>query len=167
MVSIGKRIVLLICVLGTMWLLVGCAWTGEQFKNNDTSEVMDTGAWESGTSYFNDYKIDITGPKVGSPSPGTLWSTYYETGDTTVYVDFYGKEGSLEKRIEELEKEGHVIQKGVLWGNACRFYIDEATIAMIPMGEDGYLQVEFTYEGDDLVEMTRVSDGFTLTIEKE
>lgn len=133
---------------------------------NQTTTEEDTGAWESGTVYYNDYKIAISGPKVGHPSHGTLWSTYYEDGEESIDVDFYGKEGSLEKRIEELKAEGKDVSKGWLWGNECQFYLDNATIAMVPLGDDGYLQVEITREDGALTEMTRVHNGFTMNIEK-
>lgn len=151
--------------------IMGCSFSesGGRAEVQVTSEEdMDTGAWEKGTVYYNDYRIDIEGPKVGHPSGDSLWSTYYEDeNEKDVNVDFYGIEGSLKERIEELTAEGKEVSKGWLWGNKCQFYIDNATICMIPLGEDAYLQVEFTHDDDSLAELTRVSDGFTLTIEKE
>ena len=107
---------LLCCIMiGSM---VGCGERSNQIGQvNSEEEEMDTGAWESGTVYYNDYKIDITGPKVGHPSGETLWSTYYEDDDKNVDVDFYGKEGSLEERIEELTAEGIEVSNGWLWGH--------------------------------------------------
>ena len=169
---VRRKILICLCAMTSISLLVGCV-QGRGLSNDgqstqeDTQE-MDTGAWESGTVYYNGYRIDIEGPKVGHPSSGSLWSTYYEDeNEKDVNVDFYGIEGSLKERIEELTAEGKVVSKGWLWGNECQFYIDKATICMIPLGKDAYLQVEFTHEEDSLAELTRVSDGFTLTIEKE
>ncbi len=78
-----------------------------------------------------------------------------------------GGDASLEERIEELTAEGKEVSQGKLWGNECQFYIDNATICMIPLGEDAYLQVEFAHEEDSLAELTRVSSGFSLIIERE
>lgn len=157
-----KKILAYIFIVVLSLSLVGCA------QNESTTEEMDTSAWEKGTVHYNDYRIDIEGPKVGHPSGDSLWSTYYEDeNEKDVNVDFYGIEGSLEERIEELTAEGKEVLQGKLWGNKCQFYIDNATICMIPLGEDAYLQVEFTHEEDSLAELTRVSSEFSLTIEKE
>jgi len=173
---VRRKILICLCAMTLILSLVGCVQDRELLNNRQSTEEdvqediqeEDTGAWESITVYYNGYRIDIEGPKVGTPSPDSLWSTYYEDeNEKDVNVDFYGIEGSLKERIEELTTEGKVVSKGWLWGNECQFYIDKATICMIPLGKDAYLQVEFTHEEDSLAELTRVSDGFTLTIEKE
>ncbi len=169
---VRRKILICLCAMTLILSLVGCVQDRELLNNRQSTEEdiqeEDTGAWESGTVYYNGYRIYIEGPKSGSPSVDSLWSTYYEDeNEKDVNVDFCGIEGSLEERIEELTSEGKVVSKGWLWENECQFYIDKATICMIPLGKDAYLQVEFTHEDDSLAELTRVSDGFTLTIEKE
>ena len=168
---IRRKILICLCAMTSISLLVGCV-QGRGLSNDgqstqkDTQE-MDTGAFYKGTHYYNDYSIYIETPNVGHPSDGSLWSTYYDDDGKNIDVDFYGIEGSLEERIEELTDEGKEVSKGWLWGNECQFYIEKATICMIPLGEDAYLQVEFTHEDDSLAELTRVPSAFTLTIEKE
>lgn len=131
-----------------------------------TEEEHDTGTSKDVKFRYLDYYIYVTSPESGCPSSETLWSTDYKDGEEYVNVDFYGKEGSLEKRIEELKAEGKDVSNGWLWGNECQFYVDNATIAMVPLGDDGYLQVEITREDGALTEMTRVHNGFTMKIEK-
>ncbi len=177
---VRRKILICLCAMTLILSLVGCVQDRELLNNRQSTEEdireedikeediqeEDTGAWESITVYYNGYRIDIEGPKVGSPND-SLWSTYYEDeNEKDVNVDFYGIDGSLKERIKELTAEGKEVSKGWLWGNECQFYIDKATICMIPLGKDAYLQVEFTHEEDSLAELTRVSDGFTLTIEK-
>ena len=131
----------------------------------DSTEILATGAWESGTTYFNDYRIDITGPQVGHPDPDSAWATYYVEDDgDDVNVNLLEKEGSLPDRIEELEAEGITVADGVLWENSCYFYVEEYTNAMIPLGEDCYLQVEFIHEDEKIVEPQQIPDTFTLKI---
>lgn len=54
------------------------------------TEEHETGAWEKGTLYHNDYEIILSCPEAGHPSGGTDWSISYqdETGDIDVMVDF-------------------------------------------------------------------------------
>lgn len=159
----GTRI-LCLCVVALA--LVGCA-QGRVFfehRNTDDSDVMDTGSFKRGTFYQNDYKIDIEFPYDGHPSGDILWSTYFENeGDgERISVDIYGKEGALEKRVDELVEGGKKVQEGVLWGNSCSYYMDEITIAMIPLGEDGYLQVEIDGEFESVNELESVTFLVTL-----
>ena len=167
-----KGIIVLVFLLGGVGL-TGCGLMYNIYENmisNGTGEpepgdLTETGAWETGTFYYDDYRIDIEGPEVGHPSPGTEWSTFYELDDDTdVFVDFICIDGSLEDRISELENEGVEVAEGVIWDNDCYFYMDEVTNAMIELGEDVYLQVELRTDDGEVVEISEISDEFALTI---
>ena len=160
-----KRNLFYIFLIVITLLITGCSRTTKGSPKKDPNEIMDTGAWESGTFYYDDYRIDITGPQVGHPDPYSAWATYYkeDTGDD-VNVNFLEKEGSLQDRIEELEAEQIPVNEGVLWENDCCFYVEEYTNAMISLGEDCYLQVEFIHEDGKIVEPEEIPDTFTLKI---
>ena len=163
MKQIRTKVILLVYIFIMMFSFVGCTLA----EDDVTSEIKETGAWEHGTIYYNGYQIDIVGPEVGHPSGDSLWSTYYEDDKIYYNVDFYGIDGSLEDKITELSADETVVVEGVLWGNDCYYYIDEATIAMISLGKEAYLQVEFIPEDGSMVEFTRVPAGFELTITKQ
>ncbi len=161
-----RRSVVAVFLLGSI-VLTGCRslYHMNDGRNGPQSPSAETGAWESGTFYYGDYRVDIEGPKVGHPSSGTEWSTYYELDDDTdVFVDFICIDGSLEDRIYELENEDVEVSKGIIWGNDCFFYTDEHTNAMIELGEDVYLQVELRTDDGEIVEISEISDEFRLTI---
>ncbi len=161
-----KGIVVVVFLLGSMGL-TGCGLLNywNDGGNGPQYPEADTGAWDTGTFYYDDYRIDIEGPEVGHPSPGTEWSTSYELdNDTDVFVDFICIDGSLEDRISELENEGVEVTEGVIWDNNCYFYMDEVTNAMIELGEGVYLRVEMRTDDSEVVEISEISDEFTLTI---
>lgn len=162
-----KHKTLLFYLLLSLAILVfaGCSQKNKSAPKEDPNEILATGAWESGTFYYKDYRIDITGPQVGHPDPDSAWATYYKEDDgDDVNVNFIEKEGSLQDRIEELEAEGLTVTEGVLWKNNCYFYVEENRSAMIPLGDDCYLQVEFIHESGTVVEPGQIPDTFTLTI---
>lgn len=161
-----KGIVVVTFLLGSMGL-TGCGLLNDwnDGGNGPQYPETETGAWETGTFYYDDYRVDIEGPKVGHPSPGTEWSTFYELdNDTDVFVDFICIDGLLEDRISELENDGVEVTEGVIWDNDCYFYMDEVTNAMIKLGEGVYLQVELRTDDGETVEISEISDEFTLTI---
>lgn len=165
---IKKKMAQCVYIIGIFLLLAGCTSTDNKVVEEETYDMPEKGSFLKGTLYYNDYKIDIQGPKTGHPSGEALWATYYTESDgTDVTVDIYGRDGSLEDRIKELENEGKEVAEGVLWENKCYFYFDEATIAMIPLGENAYLQVELISDDGTIRECTRVPATFTLNIEKK
>lgn len=158
-----KKIIMCISIAVLVFWMAGCSEV--LTKGSTSTEEMDTGAWNSGIVYYNGYKISIECSEVGHPSGESLWSVYYTdvNSDKDINVDIYGKEGSCEDRIEELIDGGYEMSEGKLWGNSCHYYIEDVTIALIPLGDDGYLQIEI----DSGFESARVPNTFTLTIEKE
>lgn len=160
-----KRNLFYIFIITTILFLAGCSPKIQGVPKEDPNEILATGAWEHGTLYFDDYRIDITGSQVGHPDPDSDWATYYKEEDgTDVNVNFLEKEGSWQDRIEELEAEGITVTEGILWENNCYFYVEEYINAIIPLGEDCYLQVELIREDDTIVEPEEIPDTFTLKI---
>ncbi len=116
---------------------------------------------------YSDYWIDLECPNTGHPSGSidSLWSTYYmNEADERVDVNIYGIEGDLGSLIDELTTSGIEVSEGVLWHNECYFYIDEMTVALIPLGNFNYLQIIFGNKDGVVVDSSSIPNTFTMNI---
>lgn len=159
-----KGIVVMVLLFGSLGL-TGCGLLYSLF------DEPETGTWKKGSICCGVYSVTVEGPYSGAPSYSD-WSTYCKLEDgTKVYVEFYGKEDSLEGRIAEVEAEGITVSEGILWDNSCYFYYDEEeedgepiTIVLFEVWGENYLEVEFSLYEDEILPFEEIPDTFTLTI---
>lgn len=152
------------------------------------TEEYETGAWEKGTLYHNDYEIILSCPEVGSPSGEINWSTYYQddTGDIDVMVDFRFQDELLDEKKKVLEEEFVELLETELWNHQIVYYIAdyeyeiggsetlvaEQIVAMLPMEDGTYIQIEITgrrkalLEAEALLSDKRFQEAFTIEISK-
>lgn len=153
------------------------------------TEEYEKGAWEKGTLYHNDYEIILFCPEVGHPSGKIDWFTYYEddTGDIDVMVDFLQfQDELLEEKKKVLEEECVELLETELWNHQIVYYIAdyeykiggnetmaaEQIVAMLPMEDGTYIQIEITGLGKALLEAEallsdkRFQEAFTIEISK-
>lgn len=139
-------------------------------ENTKPQDEYVTGAWQEGMFWCGDYRVDLECPEAGHPSGSadSEWSTGCKLDDgTSVNVDFFSREGSVETRIAELENEGVTVEEGVLWENPCNFYMDDekiVTIVFIRADENNYVEIVFESWDGDAVPFEEIPDEFTFTI---
>lgn len=165
-----KAIILLTLLISSIGLS-GCGLLYNTNGNAHSDDEYVTGAWKEGSFWCGDYQINLVCPEAGHPS-GSMdsdWSTGCKLEDgTSVNVDFYSKEGSLEDRIAEIENEGIAVAEGVLWDNPCSFYVDDielVTVVFMEVDSSNYIQVEFISWESEVVPFEDIPDEFTLEIE--
>ncbi len=168
MIKIHKKISCYLCVICISLVTTACTSNNLTPKGNtEIYEEKETGSFKKGGFMYSDYWIDIECPNTGHPSGSidSLWSTYYKakTGEQ-VDVDIFGMEGDLGSLINELAVSGIEVSEGVLWDNECYFYIDAMTVALIPLGKNNYLKIEFEHENGVVVENSSIPDTFYMKI---
>lgn len=168
MIKNHKKIVISLYLICIAFLTTACSTRDITSKANTAiSEEGEQGSFKKGGFMYSDYWIDLECPNTGHPSGSidSLWSTYYEDEKgEQVDVDIFGMEGDLGSLIDELAANGFEVSKGVLWDNECYFYIDEITVALIPLGNKNYLQIEFEHEDGVVIENSSIPDTFTMKI---
>ena len=135
--------------------------------NTGIYEEKENGSFKKGGFMYSDYWIDLECPNTGHPSGSidSLWSTYYEdqTGEQ-VDVNIFGMQGDFDSLINELVVSGIEVTKGVLWNNDCYFYIDDMTVAIIPLGKKDYLQITFGDSDGVVIDSSSIPNTFTMNI---
>ena len=153
------------CIVVVVFLLGSIGLTGCGLLSSTNEEEIIAVSSNSGTFYHGEYKIYMESSNtIGRPLDSD-WGSYYKTDDDiNVDICFYFKDGFIGESISALEDAGKVVEESVLWGNDCYFYTDDVTTALIELGEDAYLQVDFISEDGVIVEITEIPDEFVLTI---
>ncbi len=132
-------------------------------NENDSDEIIATGAWETGTIIEDGYRVTITGPKVGHPDPESDWYTSYEDPQ---------KELDLEVRFnftDELPEQEEAYPRGEtqLWGenvvyeerempNRVNEDLDQKLfVGYLELGPDKYLQIQIFGIGEEQTTLDR------------
>lgn len=153
------------------------------------TEVSDTGAWKKGILYFKDYEVVLSCPEAGHPSGESDWSTSYmdETKDIDVMVDFQFQDEQLDNKIKALKEDFVELFETELWEHEMVCYIAdyeyefnenetklaECLVAMMPMEDGTYIQIEITGMRKELLDAgallidERFQKAFMIEISKQ
>ena len=118
-------------------------------EDRGSAEVMDTGAWESGTIITGPYRITLTGPEVGHPDPESEWRTYYEDPSQELDLDIkFNYADAIPPRGDNWEQEATLWGYDIIyqvWKTQNRIYPDreqDLFVGFLELGPDMYLQIE-------------------------
>lgn len=116
-------------------------------NDNGSTEVADTGAWNTGTIISGPYRVTVTCPEVGHPDPECDWGTWYrddeEELDLVIQFNFVNPPMNSES-MEETVLWGHdvIYETKEIPSRAREDREQELCRAYLELGPDKYLQID-------------------------
>ncbi len=120
-----------------------------------SAEVMDTGAWNTGTIINGPYRITFTCPEVGHPDPESEWRTYYEDPSEELdldikfnYADAIPPQGDYWQAETQLWGHDIVYQERKTQNRVRPDREQDLFVGYLELGPDMYLQIEIMGVGE-------------------